>query len=100
MKLYRLLTTDGRVAFAERNEAGSYTEWVGEFPQLTRTDRVLTAASCLRPSNRSAVYIIGYNYAADPKAARLELGDDPVVVMKSPNTVIGPEDTIQLPPDV
>lgn len=66
----------------------------GELP-VAAVDGVRIGAPVARPT---AVICIGQNYAAHAAESGSEPPEHPVVFFKHPNTVIGPDDVVLLPP--
>ncbi|MEO0509819.1 MAG: fumarylacetoacetate hydrolase family protein [Verrucomicrobiota bacterium] len=97
-KIYRVVIQGGGESYAESEDGVTFSALSGSFPEFASTGNVVEVEQLLAPVAPPAVYIIGYNYAPDPAAARKELGDTPVVVMKAPTTVVGPGATVRLPP--
>jgi 2,4-diketo-3-deoxy-L-fuconate hydrolase len=67
---------------------------VGDLPVLTIAG-IRMGPPIARPS---AVICIGQNYAKHAAESGSSLPDSPVVFLKHPNTVVGPDDVVQLPP--
>ena len=65
----------------------------GELP-LVETDGLRVGAPIARPS---AVVCIGMNYAAHAAESGSAPPEQPVIFLKTPNTVGGPEDMVQIP---
>jgi 2-keto-4-pentenoate hydratase/2-oxohepta-3-ene-1,7-dioic acid hydratase in catechol pathway len=66
----------------------------GTLPELVNAADQRIGAPIARPS---AVYCVGMNYAAHAAESGAEPPSDLVVFMKSPNTMVGPNDDIALP---
>jgi len=67
----------------------------GELPVLPGAETLRVGAPIARPS---AVYCIGMNYAAHAAESGSEPPTQLVMFMKAPNTVIGPDDDVTIPP--
>lgn len=67
----------------------------GDLPVASGWQKLRVGAPIARPT---AVICIGMNYAAHAAESGSEPPRDPVVFFKHPNTVVGPYDTVQLPP--
>lgn len=65
-------------------------------PEATDWEETRVGAPIARPG---AVICIGMNYAAHAAEGGSEPPTEPVVFFKHPNTVVGPYDTVLLPPD-
>ena len=68
----------------------------GALPELPGAASLRVGAAVARPS---AVLCIGMNYAAHAAESGARPPEQPVVFLKTPNTVGGPDDTVQLPKD-
>lgn len=66
----------------------------GELPELAGADGLRTGAPIARPS---AVVCIGMNYAAHAAESGAPPPEHPVVFLKAPNTVGGPDDPVAIP---
>jgi len=66
----------------------------GSLPQLPDAATLRIGAPVARPS---AVYCIGMNYAAHAAESGSEPPKHMVMFMKSPNTVVGPDDDVEIP---
>ena len=66
----------------------------GELPELAEWQGLRVGAPVARPS---AVVCIGMNYAEHAAESGSEPPENPVVFMKTPNTVVGPADDVYLP---
>src|SRR5690606_15825414 len=67
----------------------------GALPVLDGADRLRRGAPIARPA---AVVCIGQNYAAHAAESGAEPPATPIVFLKHPNTVVGPDDTLPVPP--
>ncbi|HCX84426.1 MAG TPA: hypothetical protein DHV14_04675 [Micrococcales bacterium] len=67
----------------------------GDLPELPDAAGRRVGAPIARPS---AVYCIGQNYAAHAAESGAEPPENMVMFMKSPNTVVGPDDDVVIPP--
>ena len=66
----------------------------GELPELDGADALRIGAPIARPS---AVICIGMNYAAHAAESGSEPPTIPILFLKTPNTVVGPNDTVTIP---
>ncbi|MBN7794287.1 fumarylacetoacetate hydrolase family protein [Microbacterium esteraromaticum] len=66
----------------------------GELTELTDADQLRIGAPIARPS---AVICIGQNYAAHARESGAEPPTVPIMFLKTPNTVVGPNDTVTIP---
>lgn len=66
----------------------------GELTELTDADQLRIGAPIARPS---AVICIGQNYAAHARESGSEPPTVPIMFLKTPNTVVGPNDTVTIP---
>ncbi|MBC7723691.1 MAG: fumarylacetoacetate hydrolase family protein [Burkholderiaceae bacterium] len=67
----------------------------GTLPELADADTLRIGAPITRPS---AVVCIGMNYAAHAAESGAEPPTVPIIFLKTPNTVVGPNDTVVIPP--
>jgi len=67
----------------------------GTLPVLQHPERLRRGAPVARPA---AVICIGQNYAAHAAESGAEPPSTPIVFLKHPNTVVGPDDTLPVPP--
>lgn len=67
----------------------------GELPVWEDSDAERVGAPIARPA---AVICIGQNYAAHAAESGDEPPSTPIVFFKHPNTVVGPHDTVEIPP--
>ncbi|MFD6815846.1 fumarylacetoacetate hydrolase family protein [Microbacterium sp. NPDC060132] len=66
----------------------------GELPELPDAAGMRVGAPIARPS---AVICIGMNYAAHAAESGSEPPTIPIIFLKTPNTVVGPNDTVTIP---
>jgi 2-keto-4-pentenoate hydratase/2-oxohepta-3-ene-1,7-dioic acid hydratase in catechol pathway len=69
----------------------------GEFRRM-EADIPLTSVRLFAPVSPSKIICVGRNYAAHAKEHEAEVPDVPLLFLKPPSSVIGPGDTILLPP--
>lgn len=67
----------------------------GELPVLDGADALRRGAPIARPA---AVVCVGQNYAAHARESGAEPPRLPIIFFKHPNTVVGPDDTVPIPP--
>jgi 2-keto-4-pentenoate hydratase/2-oxohepta-3-ene-1,7-dioic acid hydratase in catechol pathway len=67
----------------------------GELEQVTDAASLRVGAPIARPS---AVVCVGMNYAAHAAESGSAPPDVPIIFQKTPNTVVGPDDPVTLPP--
>jgi 2,4-didehydro-3-deoxy-L-rhamnonate hydrolase len=67
----------------------------GDLPELPAADDLRVGSPVARPS---AVICIGMNYAAHAAESGAEPPEMPIIFLKTPNTVAGPEDPVTIPP--
>ncbi|WP_395243533.1 fumarylacetoacetate hydrolase family protein [Agromyces sp. MMS24-K17] len=92
----RGLTADVDGAFLARGGAQAAREALaaGTLPELPGAGTLRVGAPIARPS---AVYCIGMNYAAHAAESGSAPPERMVMFMKSPNTVVGPDDDVAIP---
>ncbi|MHA3725229.1 fumarylacetoacetate hydrolase family protein [Leucobacter sp. HY1910] len=92
----RPLTSDINGAFLESEPVARITDALasGSLPVLTDAAERRIGAPIARPS---AVLCIGMNYAAHAAESGSEPPTIPIMFMKTPNTVVGPNDTVTIP---
>lgn len=96
MKVYRLALQDGSITYAQTEDAVQFEALQGEFPDF-KPSGTQVQGKILAPILPPTIYIVGYNYSGNPLEARQEIGEIPVIVMKSVSTLIGPDDAIRIP---
>ena len=81
--------------------ADSGIERVGDALQRGRLEPIEIAGRRIGPpiARPGAVICIGLNYAAHAAEAGASVPDSPVLFYKAPNTVVGPDDDLVLPPE-
>ncbi|HZE31550.1 MAG TPA: fumarylacetoacetate hydrolase family protein [Actinoallomurus sp.] len=67
----------------------------GELPLLEDAEKLRTGPPVARPA---AVICIGQNYAAHAAESGSAPPEQPIVFFKHPNTVVGPDDPVAIPP--
>lgn len=67
----------------------------GDLPVLEQADSLRIGSPIARPS---AVICIGMNYAAHAAESGALPPESPIMFLKTPNTVVGPNDTVEIPP--
>ena len=92
----RPLTSDVDGAFLASDPVPRVAEALaaGTLPELADADELRIGAPIVRPS---AVVCIGMNYAAHAAESGSEPPSIPIMFLKTPNTVVGPNDTVEIP---
>ena len=92
----RSITSDIDGAFLAGDGVAAVRSALGEgrLPALPEADSLRVGAPIARPS---AVLCIGMNYAAHAAESGSEPPTQPVLFLKTPNTVVGPDDTVAIP---
>lgn len=92
----RPVTSDVDGAFLESDFVSRVTAArdAGELPELADASSLRVGAPITRPS---AVICIGMNYAAHAAESGSEPPTIPILFLKTPNTVVGPDDTVTIP---
>src|SRR3954462_7067543 len=80
--------SDGPAEVARRLAAG-------DLPRLEGADGMRGGAPIARPG---AVVCVGLNYAAHAAESGVAPPEQPVIFLKTPNTVGGPDDDVRIPP--
>jgi len=89
------ITPDIDGAFLERGtDAVAAALESGELPVINDAASLRIGAPIARPS---AVICIGMNYAAHAAESGSAPPEIPIMFMKTPNTVVGPNDTVEIP---
>ncbi len=93
----RLLTADLDGAFwsSGGTQRAAHALAQGELPTLPGAAALRVGAPVARPQ---AVLCIGLNYAAHAAESGMAAPQQPVLFFKHPNTVVGPNDTVAVPP--
>ncbi len=100
MRILRYLSPKGepRFGWAIDDQVGPIEGTVfGEFRRL-EVEHELSEVKLLNPVNPSKIICVGRNYAAHAKEHDAEVPEVPMLFLKPPSAVIGPGDTILLPP--
>ncbi|MGN7859677.1 fumarylacetoacetate hydrolase family protein [Microbacterium sp. 22303] len=66
----------------------------GTLPELVEADALRIGSPIARPS---AVICVGQNYAAHARESGAEPPTVPILFLKTPNTVVGPDDAVTIP---
>lgn len=92
----RSVTSDVNGGFLEDDFVARVTSArdAGELPELADAASMRIGAPIARPS---AVICIGMNYAAHAAESGSEPPTIPILFLKTPNTVVGPNDTVTIP---
>jgi len=92
----RPLTSDVDGRFLADDPVGRTSAAIaaGLLPELPDADGLRIGAPIARPS---AVICIGQNYAAHARESGAEPPSVPIIFLKTPNTVVGPNDTVTIP---
>ncbi|WP_337001643.1 MULTISPECIES: fumarylacetoacetate hydrolase family protein [unclassified Microbacterium] len=92
----RAVTSDVNGAFLESDFVARVTaaREAGELPELADAAAMRIGAPIAPPS---AVICIGMNYAAHAAESGSEPPTIPILFLKTPNTVVGPNDTVTIP---
>ncbi|GGR22960.1 fumarylacetoacetate hydrolase family protein [Agromyces mediolanus] len=85
---------DGAFLAADGVERARAAVAAGELPELADAAALRVGAPIARPS---AVYCVGMNYAAHAAESGSLPPEHLVLFMKAPNTIIGPDDEVQIP---
>jgi 2-keto-4-pentenoate hydratase/2-oxohepta-3-ene-1,7-dioic acid hydratase in catechol pathway len=84
-------------------EAGSVHEVRGDWPSAgSRTGKnwPLDRVRLLAPVTPSKIVCLGRNYKLHAAETKTSVPSEPLIFLKPPSSVIGQDDTIELPPDV
>jgi 2-keto-4-pentenoate hydratase/2-oxohepta-3-ene-1,7-dioic acid hydratase in catechol pathway len=85
---------DGRF-LADGLETARLALEAGDLPELPGAGDLRVGAPVARPS---AVVCIGMNYAAHAAESGAQPPEMPIIFLKTPNTVVGPDDPVTIPP--
>lgn len=91
----RPLTTDIDGAFLASDGVARVRESIETLPVLESADELRVGAPIAKPG---AVLCIGMNYAAHAAESGGSPPEVPILFFKHPNTVVGPDDDVPLPP--
>jgi len=96
---YDLLTLtadiDGDFLASDGVERARVALEAGWLPEIPNADALRVGAPISRPS---AVICIGMNYAAHAAESGSLPPEIPIIFLKTPNTVVGPNDSVEIPP--
>ncbi len=109
MKLYRVAGPDGRPVWAERRDDRLVAADISSRMQrlAAATSREIEAGTdlgavdetaLLAPSRPTKVVCVGRNYRAHAEELDNPIPDEPLIFLKPPSTVVGPEAAIEVPP--
>ena len=102
MRLCRVRRPSSPSAWAVMGDDGSVRLVRGEPSEQIELDDepiALTEGMLAPPVNPSKILAIGRNYAAHARELGNVVGDTPLLFSKPPSSIIGPADTIFLPPE-
>lgn len=95
---YRTGSEPHRYGWIQGDSVGSIEgDPFGEFRRL-ETDKNLTEVRLLAPVKPGKIVCVGRNYVAHAKEHHAEVPEVPLLFLKPPSAVIGPGETILLPP--
>lgn len=98
MRVYRVIVRSGETIAAWSDYGQDFFRLDGSFPQYDATsDRIEGVVGFAAPLQPTTIYCIGLNYRAHAAETGAELPKYPVLFMKSPTAVTGPNDSIFLP---
>lgn len=97
MRLYRIQQPNGSVADACSEDGTHFERCQGRFPNITSTGEKLELAKLLAPIQPPAIYCIGLNYQKHAAEVGMDLPAHPVLFMKAPSALTGPNDPVLLP---
>jgi len=89
------VTADIDGAFLAADGIARAREALADLPELVGADDMRRGAPVARPA---AVICIGQNYAAHAAESGAQPPSAPIVFLKHPNTVVGPDDDVPIPP--
>ncbi|GGE98849.1 fumarylacetoacetate hydrolase family protein [Mycetocola zhadangensis] len=87
---------DGDFLASSPSDAVARALEVGSLPQISNASELRIGAPITRPS---AVICIGMNYAAHAAESGALPPSVPIIFLKTPNTVVGPNDSVEIPPN-
>jgi 2-keto-4-pentenoate hydratase/2-oxohepta-3-ene-1,7-dioic acid hydratase in catechol pathway len=97
MRVYRFADPDGRIAYARPAEDG-YELLLGDpLEGLRPTGESARVSRLLAPLTPSAILCIGLNYRAHAEETGSPLPEHPILFMKNPAAVIGPDEPVVIP---
>jgi len=98
-RYYDLLTLtadiDGDFLASDGVERARVALEAGWLPEIPNASALRIGAPIARPS---AVICIGMNYAAHAAESGSQPPEIPIIFLKTPNTVVGPNDSVEIPP--
>lgn len=98
MHIYRYLGEDGRICYGTGLDDRTISCLEGDlFSGLKETGKKARVQKILSPLKPSAIICIGLNYVEHFKETGMKFPEFPVIFMKNPASVIGPEEKIILP---
>lgn len=97
MKIARIMTSEGRIAYVTPNE-DTWMEATGSLQEgWVSTDQPLEPVRFFPPVEPRVLFAIGLNYRAHAEEMGKPLPEHPVVTMKNPAAAVGHRESIQLP---
>ncbi|MEM0964681.1 MAG: fumarylacetoacetate hydrolase family protein [Verrucomicrobiota bacterium] len=97
MRIARIQSSEGAV-LVNANRDGSFTRLEGELFGKLHDSGIESKGHFLAPLDPPTIYCIGLNYREHARETGIHVNEYPVVFLKSPTSVTGPESPIQLPP--
>ena len=98
MHIYRCLSQAGEIVYGTELAEGKIFRVTGDvLTHPVKTDEVVTIQKLLPPVVPTAIICIGLNYREHARETHMKIPEYPVVFMKNPAAVIGPEAAIRLP---
>jgi 2-keto-4-pentenoate hydratase/2-oxohepta-3-ene-1,7-dioic acid hydratase in catechol pathway len=98
MKLLRYVDPDGEIHFAEQISESEILRLGGNpFAHLRSTGESARIRKVLAPIDPATILCIGLNYKHHAAESGMKVPEHPILFMKSPNTVLPPDDPIQIP---
>jgi 2-keto-4-pentenoate hydratase/2-oxohepta-3-ene-1,7-dioic acid hydratase in catechol pathway len=100
MRIIRFLDKDGspRFGWVNNDEVGVIVGTPYESFRRSVTQMQLKDLKLLAPVEPSKIVCVGRNYAAHAAELNNDLPEQPLIFLKPPSTIIGPHETILLPP--
>ncbi len=102
MKFVRFTTDDNKLPrYGIFTDEGIKALLRGPFEDSIDEDNGVYSETLVRllpPCTPTKIVAVGLNYRDHARELGMELPDEPLIFLKPPSSVIGPEDTIKLPP--
>jgi 2-keto-4-pentenoate hydratase/2-oxohepta-3-ene-1,7-dioic acid hydratase in catechol pathway len=100
MRIIRFLERDSkRICFGIQRETGAVELLEGEFPDFSPAGRTAAIGRLLAPIVPTDILCIGLNYRGHALEQKSEIPQNPMLFIKSSNSLADPDEPVPLPPN-